>query len=232
MFTVGMRQKQIVDEIVDIVLVFDNGPEFVNEIVGDMCALHGIDRRLIAGYRPQADGQVEIFNRTQHLRQAMEWQGRAIAQAQVAQVGQRRAQDAAASSIAHVRLGAGARVFLREVHPEHKLVHRFVGFYVVVRDAVASGMTIAERASANYIIADILGVERAKSFPRDQLFAVAHPSAELSLRQSALYTVEDVASAVQATSTAQPGPLLELREEDDETDLGARWCHSTALTNV
>ena len=215
-------------------------------------SLHGIDQRLIAGYRPQADGQVERFNRTilqclrkctgdnperwidwleyvllairtavnsttgfspfqllfgrefnpladytimewgsgqndqdqlclvealvhrtQHLRQALEWQGRAIAQAQVAQVCQRRAEDAAVI-ISHVRLGAGAHVYLRTVHPDHKLVHRFVGPYVVVRDAVASSMTPSERLSANYIIADLLGVERAKSFPRDQLFAVAH----------------------------------------------------------
>jgi hypothetical protein len=46
------------------VLHSDNGAEFVNEVINAMCNLHGIQRRFITAYRPQANGQVERFGRT------------------------------------------------------------------------------------------------------------------------------------------------------------------------
>ena len=45
-------------------LVSDNGPEFVNWLLKALLELHGISRRLITAYRPQANGQVERYNRT------------------------------------------------------------------------------------------------------------------------------------------------------------------------
>lgn len=42
----------------------DNGTEFVNEVVDTLSALHGIQRRTITAFRPQANGQVERVNRT------------------------------------------------------------------------------------------------------------------------------------------------------------------------
>ena len=41
----------------------DNGTEFVNEVVDTLSALHGIQRRTITAFRPQANGQVERVNR-------------------------------------------------------------------------------------------------------------------------------------------------------------------------
>ena len=45
-------------------LVSDNGVEFVNGTVAALTSLHGISRRLTSVYRPQANGQVERFNRS------------------------------------------------------------------------------------------------------------------------------------------------------------------------
>jgi hypothetical protein len=45
-------------------LLSDNGAEFVNDVVGTLTSLHGIDRRVVTAYRPQANGQVERFNRS------------------------------------------------------------------------------------------------------------------------------------------------------------------------
>jgi hypothetical protein len=45
------------------ILISDQGPEFVNEIVDALATLHGVERRIITAYRPQANGQVERFNR-------------------------------------------------------------------------------------------------------------------------------------------------------------------------
>ena len=46
-----------------VALHSDNGKEFVNEVVDELASVHGINRRLITAYRPQANGQVERFNR-------------------------------------------------------------------------------------------------------------------------------------------------------------------------
>lgn len=46
-----------------VVLVSDQGAEFVNEVIAGLAKLHGIDRRITSPYRPQANGQVERFNR-------------------------------------------------------------------------------------------------------------------------------------------------------------------------
>jgi hypothetical protein len=45
-------------------LLSDNGAEFVNEVVETLTSVHGIDRRVVTAYRPQANGQVERFNRS------------------------------------------------------------------------------------------------------------------------------------------------------------------------
>jgi hypothetical protein len=46
------------------ILVSDQGREFVNDVVGELCRLHGVERRITSGYRPMANGQVERFNRS------------------------------------------------------------------------------------------------------------------------------------------------------------------------
>lgn len=46
-----------------VILCSDNGLEFVNKAVLELQQLHGITRRLITAYRPQANGQVERYNR-------------------------------------------------------------------------------------------------------------------------------------------------------------------------
>ena len=46
------------------ILHSDNGSEFVNEVMTSMCQIHGIQRKFITAYRPQANGQVERLGRT------------------------------------------------------------------------------------------------------------------------------------------------------------------------
>ena len=46
------------------ILISDQGKEFVNDVVGELCRLHGVERRITSGYRPMANGQVERFNRS------------------------------------------------------------------------------------------------------------------------------------------------------------------------
>lgn len=43
-------------------IISDNGAEFINSVVDHVSRLHGVDRRVITLYRPQANGQVERAN--------------------------------------------------------------------------------------------------------------------------------------------------------------------------
>ena len=44
-------------------LVSDNGKEFANNILDELCKLMRIDKHLITSYHPQANAQAERFNR-------------------------------------------------------------------------------------------------------------------------------------------------------------------------
>lgn len=45
-------------------LLSDNGTEFINSLVDELCVLHGVDRLVTAPYKPQTNGLVERFNGT------------------------------------------------------------------------------------------------------------------------------------------------------------------------
>ena len=174
------------------------------------------------GQHHEAEGPLVVsalVDLTQHLRQRLDWQASARVSMRQAQQRQQHGQDEA-NSVVHTRLRAGSHVYIREIHPDYKLAWRYIGPFVVQGDAVSSTMTSDVMGSANYILADTQGVRLQKSFPRDQLFAVAHPSAELSVRQQFLYGTEEVAAAVGASSSARPGPMRELREDAGEVGKG------------
>jgi hypothetical protein len=69
---VDKESRTVASALWDIVTVFgapavivsDNGAEFVNTVVDGLSQLHGIERRVVTPYRPQANGQVERFNRS------------------------------------------------------------------------------------------------------------------------------------------------------------------------
>jgi hypothetical protein len=138
------------------------------------------------------------------MRQRLRWTEEAVTEAMFRQEEQRRGQDTA-HTVVHRRLAAGAVVFLREMAPEHKLAHKFVGPFFVVGDAPTAGGV--ESGSANYILRDEQGRQLQKSFPRAQLFEVVQEKVVASLRQTACYTEEDLEQLVEELAAHEPGPL-------------------------
>ena len=116
-----------------------------------------------------------------------------------AQERQRHSQDAH-RSIELQRLPPKSVVYLREVRPDSKLAHRFVGPFFVHH-------TSNKELSANYLIADDRGKVLQQSYPRDQLFQVVQPEVSASLRQRRLYSPEEWTSAIAACSQVHSGPL-------------------------
>jgi hypothetical protein len=272
-------------------IVSDNGVEFVNEVVNKLTHVHGIQRRLITSYRPQANGQVERFNRTvlSVLRKVCgdtpdmwpEWlefvmlairtsthaatglspfevmfgrafqplanytlcaweslsheedavlvkrsvemqrmyQSAAHQAAEEAAVDQRSQQDKS-HTVSTSRLPNGARVFIKVMHMDHKLGHRFDGPFFVV------GESQTTEANANYRLCDESQRKLSRSFPRDCVFECTQLSVAgiLSERQQRLYGESELTAAVAEIGAVEPGPLpgAPAGQEDPE-QVEERW---------
>ena len=133
------------------------------------------------------------------LRQADLSSARSIATAN--QVHQQSSQDASRrGSIELQRLPVKTTVFLREVCPDNKLCHRFVGPFFIHQSS-------KKDLKANYILADNHGRVLQQSYPRDQLYAVIQPEVIQSLRQRQLFSTEEWTSAIRECSQVHAGPL-------------------------
>jgi len=140
----------------------------------------------------------EVFASFSHqLRQASI--SSALDNAAQAQERQRHSQDAH-RAIELQRLPPKSVVYLREIRPDSKLAHRFIGPFFVHH-------TSSENLSANYLIADDKGKILQQSYPRDQLFQVVQPEVSASLRQRRLYSPDEWKSAIDACSQVHAGPL-------------------------
>jgi len=135
----------------------------------------------------------------QQLRQADLSSARSIAT--VNQAHQQASQDASRrGSIELQRLPIKSTVFLREVRPENKLCHRFIGPFFVHESS-------KKDLKANYILADDHGRVLQQSYPRDQLYHVVQSDVIQSLRQRQLFSTEEWMSAIKECSQVHAGPL-------------------------
>ena len=278
-----------------IALHSDNGAEFVNGVVDKMASIHGIERRLITSYRPQANGQVERYNAVIQailrkcagdepglwpqwiefvmlaMRTAthvatgrspfqvmfgrechplanyaiLNWSAlaeeeegtpawnlavrrvlqlheqlhrtrkmEAFEGAEKASMSQRHTQDVQhASAITTQRLQEDTPVYVRQVHPKHKLEHRFVGPFWVSKEQRDV------EASANYRLRDAQGRRLERSLPRDAVFEVQQASVQGTLRQMALHDPLDWGDAVAALRCVEPGPMPKRKGQASEE----RW---------
>ena len=151
----------------------------------------------------QLDEELElaVMQRTQLMKWQLDIQRQARETVEERAGQQKTQQDASRTRVTGERIADGARVWMVNENRGHKLGHRFVGPYTVVRSVGTEG-------SANYIIRDGAGQQHRRSVAREKLYVDVNQA--WSQRQADLFCKEDMVDVATRLDNRMPGPVSTL----------------------